>query len=118
MRLLVRWLITAFSVWVAVTLIPGLTFDGDVVTLLLIALVLGLVNAVIRPIAVLLSCPCLAVTLGVFIIVINAAMLALTIWLSGMFGLGLASDGAWSTFLGALVISVVSGILNVVIGDE
>lgn len=118
MYLILRWLITAFSVWVAVMLIPGLDHSGNWVSLLAIAAVLGLVNAFIRPFVVFLSCPCIAVTLGLFILIINALMLGVTVWLSEAFGLGLTSEGFLPVFLGALVISVVSGILNLVLTDD
>ncbi len=120
MRLFVRLVINALALWIAIELIPGLTFEGSNVSLFIIALIFGLVNALVRPIIILLTCPLVVLTLGLFILVINTIMLSLTIWLSGpeVFDLGLRSSGFWATFLGALVISVVSGIITGLIKDE
>jgi putative membrane protein len=120
MRLFVRLVINALALWIAIELIPGLTFEGSNVSLFIIAFIFGLVNALVRPIIILLTCPLVVLTLGLFILVINTIMLSLTIWLSGpgVFDLGLRSSGFWATFLGALVISVVSGIITGLIKDE
>lgn len=120
MRLFVRLVINALALWIAIELIPGLTFEGSNVSLFIIAFIFGLVNALVRPIIILLTCPLVVLTLGLFILVINTIMLSLTIWLSGpgVFDLGLRSSGFWATFLGAIVISVVSGIITGLIKDE
>ena len=120
MRLFVRLVINALALWIAIELIPGLTFEGSNVSLFIIAFIFGLVNALVRPIIILLTCPLVVLTLGLFILVVNTIMLSLTIWLSGpeVFDLGLRSSGFWATFLGALVISVVSGIITGLIKDE
>jgi putative membrane protein len=120
MRLLVRLLINALALWIAIELIPGLTFEGSNISLFIIAFIFGLVNALVRPIIILLTCPLVVLTLGLFILVINTIMLSLTIWLSGPegFNLGLISSGFGATFLGALVISIVSGIITGLIKDE
>jgi len=120
MRLFVRLVINALALWIAIELIPGLTFEGNNVSLFVIALIFGLVNALVRPIIILLTCPLVVLTLGLFILVINTIMLSLTIWLSGpeVFDLGLMSSGFGATFLGALVISIVSGIITGLIKDE
>jgi putative membrane protein len=119
MRLLIRWVIVAFAFWVAVTLVPGLEKDGNIVTWFLVAAIFGLVNAVIRPFVLLLSCPLVVLTLGLFVLIVNWAMLSLTIWISSsVFNLGFTSDGFWSTFFGAIVISIVSGILSIFLKDS
>jgi putative membrane protein len=120
MRLFVRLVINALALWIAIELIPGLTFEGSNVSLFIIAFIFGLVNALVRPIIILLTCPLVVLTLGLFILVVNTIMLSLTIWLSGpeVFDLGLRSSGFWATFLGAIVISVVSGIITGLIKDE
>lgn len=119
MRLLIRWVIVAFAFWVAVTLVPGLEKDGNIVTWFLVAAIFGLVNAVIRPFVLLLSCPLVVLTLGLFVLIVNWAMLSLTIWISSsVFSLGFTSDGFWSTFFGAIVISIVSGILSIFLKDS
>ena len=120
MRLLVRLVINALALWIAIEIIPGLIFEGDNVSLFIIAFIFGLVNALVRPIIILLTCPLVILTLGLFILVINTIMLSLTIWLSGpeVFDLGLMSSSFGATFLGAIVISIVSGIMAGLLKDE
>jgi putative membrane protein len=117
-KLLVRWVVIAVSLWVAVLIVPGLHYEGSGVELFIIAAIFGLVNAVIRPIVLLLSCPLVVLTFGLFILVVNTLMLSLTIWLSSLFNFGITSEGFWATFLGAVVISIVSGILNLFLKDR
>jgi putative membrane protein len=118
MYFIIRLLINALALWVAVLIVPGLDHTGTVWSLLAVALIFGLVNALVRPIILLLTCPLVVLTLGLFVIVVNALMLSLTIWLSQLFGLGFSSDGFfWSTILGALVISVVSWLANLLVKD-
>jgi putative membrane protein len=114
-RLLIRWLITALSLYVAVQLIPGLRFSGPWWGLLIVAAIFGLVNALVRPLVALLTCPLVVLTLGLFILVINAAMLGLTAWLAGSW---LDVAGFWPAFFGGLVVSVVSFLLNWLLGVE
>lgn len=116
-RLLLRWAVNAIALWAAIELVPGIQHDGTGVSLLFIALIFGLVNALVRPLLMLLTCPLIVLTMGLFILVINTIMLALTEWLSGVFNLGLTIDGLWPTFLGALVISVVSAVINLLVKD-
>lgn len=120
MKLLLRLGINAIALWAAIELVPGLTYEGDGWTLLLIALIFGLVNALIRPLVVLLTCPLIILSLGLFVLVINTALFSLTIWLAGpeVFGLGLSSTDFWATFFGALVISLVSGVINALVKDD
>lgn len=118
-RILIRWVVNAIALWVAVQIVPGLEHVGESgLSLLLIALIFGLVNALVRPIIVLLTCPLIVLTMGLFILIINAVMLSITAWLSNMFGLGLVVDGFWPTFWGALVISIVSGVISLLVKDE
>lgn len=106
-RLILKIAVYALAIWLAVRLIDGLTFDGTNLALLGIAVILAVVNAVVKPIVKVLSFPVVLLTLGLFLLVINALMLWMTVWLSGELDLGLTSDGFGATFLGALVISVV-----------
>ncbi|HEX9054342.1 MAG TPA: phage holin family protein [Gemmatimonadales bacterium] len=115
-HVLIRLLINAAALFVAVKLIPGIHFTGGVGKLLLVALVFGLVNAVVRPILTLLSCPLIVVTLGLFLLVINALMLWLTSWLSASFALGFQVDGFLPALLGGLVIGIISTILTLTVG--
>lgn len=119
LRLLLRLAVNAIALWVAVELVPGLTYTSEsYVSLLVIALIFGLVNALVRPILVLLTCPLIVLTLGLFILIVNGVLLSITVWLSGVFDLGLSSDSFVSTLLGALIISVVSGVINLLIKEE
>jgi len=117
MRFLIRLLISAVALWVATEIVPGVTYKGELVYLLLVALVFGVVNALARPLLVFLSCPMLVLTLGLFIFVVNAVVLWLTSALSGKLGLGFHVDGFGSAFLGALVVSVVSLLLSILAPD-
>ena len=119
LRILVRLIVNAVALWVAIELVPGLQYEGGWSSLLLIAFIFGLVNALVRPIIILLTCPLIVLSLGIFVLVINTLMLALTVWLSrDVFNLGLTSTGFWATFFGALVISIVSGVISLLIKDD
>ncbi len=117
MRFVIRTLVTALALWVAVEIVPGVDYQGEWVQLLLVALVLGVLNALVRPLLLFLSCPMLILTLGLFTLVINALILWLTGALAGKLGLGFHVAGFWSAFLGAFVISIVSFLLSVFAPD-
>lgn len=117
MRFLIRLLVSAFALWVAVQIVPGVDDQGPWARLILVALVLGLLNALVRPVLVLLSCPVLILTLGLFTFVINAFVLWLTSALAGRLGLGFHVAGFGAAFLGALVVTVVSFLLSVLAPD-
>jgi putative membrane protein len=110
---LLRMVISAFALWVASAIVPGMTIAGTP-TLLAAALLLGIVNAVLRPLALLLTLPFTIVTLGLFILVVNAAMLGLVAAL--LDGFTLAGFGA--ALLGSLVVSVVSSLVSWNIGPS
>jgi putative membrane protein len=117
MRFVIRLIVNAAALWVAIRLVPGITFAGDEVMLLVVALIFGVVNAFVRPVLTLLSLPILILTLGLFTFVLNALMLWLTSWLSGALGLGFHVAGFWPAFLGALVVTIVSALLSFVVRD-
>ncbi len=118
-KFFIRLLINAFIIWVAFQIVPGLSAETATIwTWLIVALIFGIINALVRPIVLFLSCPLVLVTLGLFILVINTIMLSLTIWISNLLNLGLASDGFFATFLGALVISVVSWLVSLILPDD
>jgi putative membrane protein len=118
-RLLLRLVVNAIALWVAIEIVPGLTYTSEsYVSLLIIAFIFGLVNALVRPILVLLTCPLIVLTLGLFILIVNGVLLSITVWLSGVFDLGLASENFLSTLLGAVIISVVSGVINLLIKED
>lgn len=113
---LIRLAANAAGIYLGVRVVEGLTFDGTWQSMIIIVVVMALVNALVKPIAKLLSLPVVILTLGLFILVINAAMLQLVIWLTG--DLGLASDGFGSTFLAAVIISLVSWVITAVFDRE
>ena len=117
-RLIIRLLANALALWVAVLIVPGLSHEGSGLALLGVAFIFGLVNALVRPIILFLTCPLVILTLGLFVLVVNTIMLSLTIALSDALGLGFFSEGFGWTFLGALVVSVVSGVLTAVLKDD
>ncbi|MBM4464472.1 MAG: phage holin family protein [Chloroflexi bacterium] len=117
-KLLLRWLINGVALYVAAELVKGINVIGGWQAWAVMALIFGLVNALIRPILKLLTCPLIILTLGLFTLVINALMLQLASWLGRQLGLGFYVAGFWPAFWGALVISVVSFALTMLIGDE
>jgi putative membrane protein len=117
MPFLVRLLVNAAALWVATRLVPGVSYDGGALPLLAVALVFGVVNAFLRPVAKILTFPLIIVTLGIFALVINGLMLWLTSSLSSALGLGFHVSGFWAAFWGGLVVSVVSTILSMLVAD-
>ena len=117
MKFVLRLLVNAAALWIATKIVPGVTHQGDVLTLLAVALVFGLLNALVRPVLTLLTCPLMVLTLGLFTFVINAVILWLTSLLSASLGLGFHVSGLWAAFLGALVVSIVSVILSIFVRD-
>lgn len=115
-KILLRWVINAVAVWVAIAIVPGLEADGGWTVYLWVALILGLVNALIAPIVKLLTCPLILLTLGLFTLLINGAMLWLAAVISRELGLGFFVHTPGAAVLGALVISVVSMVLSVLTG--
>lgn len=118
-RFLVRWAINAVAIWVAIRIVPGIVpTDRSVEAYIVIALVFGLVNAIIRPVVALLTCPLIILTLGLGTLLINTAMF----WLAGeigqSLGYGFTVDGFWPAFWGALVVSIVSMVLSGLVGER
>lgn len=121
MRIFIRWFFTAIALVVAAMVVPGINISDNNgwVAVAIMAVVLGLVNVFIRPILSLLSCGFIIVTMGLFMIVINAISLLLASWISvNWFGAGFYVDGFWSALLGAIVISVVSFLLSILLPDK
>lgn len=118
MRFLIRLLITAAALWAAARLVPGIVYEGGWLGLVLVALVFGVLNAFIRPILGLLTCPLQILTLGLFTLVLNAIMLLLTSSVAGALGLQFSVAGFAPAFWGALIISIVSFLLSLFVKDE
>lgn len=117
MPFVVRLLVNAAALWVATRIVPGVAFDGGPLPFFGVALVFGAVNAFIRPAAKILTFPLIILTLGVFALVVNGLMLWLTSALSGALGLAFHVSGFWSAFFGALVVSIVSAMLSVLVRE-
>ena len=118
-RLILRWAINAVAIWVAITYVPGIhPAQTGWVPILGLALIFGLANALLRPLIELLTCPLLILTLGLGTLLINT----LLFWLSGVIGnqwnIGFTVDGFWPAFLGALVVTIVSIVLTLLLHDE
>ncbi|GAB4448416.1 MAG: phage holin family protein [Chloroflexi bacterium OHK40] len=121
MRLILRWLITAAALVVAARFVPGITITNDNgwVAVLVMAAVFGLVNAFIRPVLMLLSCPLVLLTLGLFLLVINAITFSLSSWIAqNLFGAGFVVDGFFPALVGSIVVSIVSFLLSLFLPDE
>ncbi|GAA3478798.1 MULTISPECIES: phage holin family protein [Streptomyces] len=119
----VKTIANAGALAVAIWLLDDITLSGGstgrkVLTLILVALLFGLVNFVVKPIVKVLTLPLFILTLGLITLVVNALMLMLTSWLAGQFHLSFHVDGFWTAVLGGLIISIVSWALNVVLPDE
>jgi putative membrane protein len=117
MPFVIRLLVNAAALWVATAIVPGVTYTGGPLPLLGVALVFGVINATLRPLAKILTFPLILVTLGIFALVINGLMLWLTSSLSEALGLGFHVSGFWAAFVGALVVSLVSLALSMAIRD-
>jgi putative membrane protein len=121
--ILIRVVVNAVALWVAALLIDGIDVTaestaGKIGTLLAVGAIFGLVNAVLKPLALLLSLPLLVVTLGLFALVVNALLFWLIAAISDGLGLEFQVDGFWSAFWGAIVVSVVSWLLSIVVRDS
>ena len=111
----VRLVINAAALWLAARLLSGIVIE-DWPSLVGATVIFGSVNALIKPIVQVLGLPLTCLTLGMFALVINAAMLALTAWIAGLFDLRVEVSGFWAALWGALLISIVSALLSVFVG--
>ena len=118
MKLLLRWALAAAAVWAAVRVVPGISIEEGLQPLFLVALILGAVNVIVRPVLRMLSCGLVFLTLGLFLVVINAAMLLLTGSIAQAFGIDFSVDGFVPALLGSLVISVVSFLASFLLSDS
>lgn len=123
MRFLVRLVVSSVAIWLTSLLLDGVSLTeaegwDQVLVVGVVGLVFTLVNLVVKPVANVLALPLTILTLGLFLLVVNALMLLLTSWLTSFTDWGLYVDGFWWALLAALVISIVSGILNAVLPGE
>jgi len=120
MKLLIRWVITSLALFAAAWFVPGIRVEGNAwIVYAVMAVILGLVNAIVRPLLKLLTCPLVILTLGLFTLVINGV----TLWLASViarkwFYVGFYVDGFWAAFLGALIVSIVTVILSVLVRED
>ncbi len=122
----IRVLVNGVALWVAALFIRGINLaesagstGSHLWTIFWVALIFGLLNAVIKPIVTILSLPAIVLTLGLFTLIVNAFMLELTSWFAGQFNLAFHVDAFfWDAVLGALIITIVSMILNAVLPDN
>ena len=123
MRTILRLLATAGALAVATWLLSGITLNdpttsGKILALLIVALIFGVLNAIVKPIFKLVTLPIVLLTLGLFLLVINACIMLLTSWVSSNVGLGWHVDGFWTAVFGAIIVSVVSFVLNAFVPDR
>ena len=109
--LIVRFVVNIAALWIAQLIIPGFWINGAA-ALIFGAVIFGTVNAVIKPLLLMFSCLLTCATLGMFTLIVNTLMLALTAWIAGLFDLSFHVDGFWAAVFGALVVSVISTLLS------
>jgi len=110
---IIRVLVVAAGLWAASKIVPGVSID-DGWSLLWAALVLGIINAIVRPVIILLTLPLTILTLGLFLLIINAGMLSLAAWMLD----GMTVAGFWPAFFGAIVVSLVAWLVTWFIGGQ
>ncbi len=121
--ILIHIVVTGVALWVTTLIVPGIEVGGattgaQIGTLLIVALIFGIVNTVIKPIVKVLGCLFYLITLGLIAFVVNALLFLLVGWIGQQFGLPFTVDGFWPAFWGAIVVGVVSWILHLVIPDR
>ncbi len=117
-RILLRWLTSSLAIFIAVWLVPGIEFSGPGWQLGIVAIILGLLGTLLRPLLLIFALPLILLTLGLFVLVINALLLLLTSSLADQLGIAFSVDSFGSALLGGLVISIVSGLLNLLAGER
>jgi putative membrane protein len=121
MKFILRWAINTVALYAAIAILPhNIILQGTWISVIWLALIFGLVNAILRPPFKAVSCLLIILTLGLFTLIINTLLFALTGWIGSQWHVGftLAPPWFWSAFLGSLVTSVVSGILIGILRDE
>ncbi len=117
-RFILRWIINAVAIFLAIRFVPGITLESGLLGVIWLALIFGLVNAFVRPLLKIMTCPLIILTLGLFTLLINTFLFWLTGQIGSLFGIVITINGFWPAFLGALVVSIVSVILTLVLKDE
>jgi len=120
-RLILRWAINAIAIWAAISLLDGRGIDimaSGWGPILVLAVIFGLLNALVRPVIELLTCPLIILTLGLGTLLINTLLFWLTGLIGAQFDVGFTVDGFWPAFWGALIVSLVSMALTMLLRDE
>lgn len=119
-KFILRWAINAVALYLAIFLLPGLELASALTSVIWLALIFGLINALVRPLISILTCPLIALTLGLFTLVINTFMFWLTSVIGQSFGIQLLITDPvwWNAFLGGLIVSAVSVVLTLILKDE
>ncbi|MBN1977004.1 MAG: phage holin family protein [Anaerolineae bacterium] len=120
MKLLVRWIIVSLALFAAAWIVPGIRVEGTAwIVYAVMAVILGLVNAIVRPLLKLLTCPLIILTLGLFTLVVNGVTLWLSSWVAvNWFNVGFYVDGFWAAFFGALIVSIVTVVLSALVKED
>ncbi|MFR9777974.1 phage holin family protein [Micromonospora sp. MS34] len=123
MGFLIRLVITAIALWITTLIVPGVEVTGrnganTALTLLAVALIFGVVNAVLKPVIRVFGCVFYLLTLGLFALVVNALLFLLTDWIARQLHLPFHVDGFWAAFWGAIVMAVVSWLISVAVPDR
>ena len=122
MQFIIKWLVTAVAAAVAIWLVPGIYVDGSMsswIAIILFALILALINMIVKPVLQVFSIPITVLTLGVFYLIVNTFCLYIAVWIAnGLFGVGIMIDNFWSAFFGAIIISIVSTILGAFVDND
>lgn len=119
-KFILRWAINAIALYLAILILPGIDLKSGLVSIIWLALIFGLINALFRPLISFLTCPLIVLTLGLFTLVINTFLFWLTSVIGQYFGLALVIDSPvwWNAFLGGLIVSIVSVVMTLVLKDE
>ena len=119
-KFILRWVINAIALYLAVWLLPGIDLEGGLISIVWLALILGLINALLAPLLKFLTCPLILLTLGLFTLVINSFVFWLTSVIGQSFDLGLIINDPvwWNAFLGGLIVTIVSVAMTMILKDE
>jgi putative membrane protein len=119
-KFILRWVINAIALYLAVLLLPGIDLKSGLISIIWLALIFGLINALFRPLLKFLTCPLIILTLGLFTLVINTFLFWLTSVIGQSFGLALIINEPvwWNAFLGGLIVTIVSVAMTLILKDE
>lgn len=117
-NLVIRLTVNTLALYAAVWLLPGLRYEGSEARFLLVGLLFGVVNSLLRPLLTILTCPLVVATLGLFTLVINALLILATGWLSERWGFGFSVDGFLPAFLGGIIVGITSTILALFLREQ